>query len=202
MGKLIVPIIIGLLMGISGGGFFAVHQASAAHAAALVQAKKHGLKPAAGDSSHAEGDSAHADGVEAHGDSAEAATPDQVTPDHATPDQAAPAADSAPAAAHGNEKHVGAPTAAHTPTAATTAVVEHVEPAPTSAASVAAHEQRMAKIFSTMSAKDAARVLAQMSDHDVGVILRQLSDRQAAAILTTLPAQRAATLTQLQAARP
>jgi MgtE intracellular N domain len=197
MGKLIVPIIIGLLMGISGGGFFAVHQASAAHATALVQARKHGIKPAAGDSTHAEGDSASVDDAATHGDTSSA-----PVAEHAAPDHAAPAGDTTKTVAHGDEKHAATPTATHSPTPAAAAPGETAAPAPGSAASVAAHEQRMAKIFSTMSAKDAARVLAQMSDHDVGVILKQLSDRQAAAILTTLPAQRAATLTQSPAARP
>jgi MgtE intracellular N domain len=202
MGKLIVPLIIGLLMGISGGGFFAVHQASTAHAAALVQARKHGIKPA-GDSTHAEaGDSSQADGAATHGDSVDTPASDHAAPDHAAPDHAAPATDSATVAPHGDDKQADTPAAAHDATSGSAAHVEARVPVANAAASVAAHEQRMAKIFSTMSAKDAARVLAQMSDHDVGVILKQLSDRQAAAILTTLPAQRAATLTQIQAATP
>jgi hypothetical protein len=182
MVKLILPLIIGLLLGVSGGGFWSVMQASKLHATAIADAKKYGIKPA-GDSTHAAGDSAsvgdstshdtQADtGDASHADGAHAATTHAApTP---TPPGPAPAA-SPPATSAAN----GAVTAAETQ----------------------AHQRRLAKIFSTMGAKDAARVLAQMTDHDVSIILGLLADRQAAAILTNLPAPRAAALSAVQPRR-
>ena len=57
-------------------------------------------------------------------------------------------------------------------------------------------EQRLAKIFSAMAAKDAAKVLDQMTDGDVRAILGMMNDRQAAAILTSMTATRAAAITK------
>ncbi len=57
-------------------------------------------------------------------------------------------------------------------------------------------DQRLAKIFSAMSAKDAARVLDQMTDNDIRTILSHMNDRQAAAILASLSASRAAAITR------
>ena len=197
MGKLIVPLLIGLLMGVSGGGFFSVYKASAAHAVAVADAKKHGLNPA-GDSTHASvGDStAHPAGTDV-----------AVAPAHGAAHDSMPAAHSAekPADAHATPSATEAhptPVVTKPSTSATTAA-----PAPTTAATAPtaaeteAHQRRLAKIFATMGPKDASRVLTQMSDRDVSIILGFLSDRQAAAILTNLPAQRAAALTQLQPRR-
>jgi hypothetical protein len=206
MGKLIVPLIIGLLLGVSGGGFYAVTQAAKAHATAVADAKKHGIKPA-GDSTQAEGDSSHAADSASH-------EPADVTA-HAETDSAhveAPPAGAAPVASgattpvkeagHGADSHA---------TPATTPVVLPSPADPTRAASTTrdvasiaetqAHQRRLAKIFATMGAKDAARVLAQMTDHDVSIILGLLADRQAAAILTNLPAPRAAALSAVQPRR-
>ena len=57
-------------------------------------------------------------------------------------------------------------------------------------------EQRLAKIFSAMSAKDAAKVMEQMPDNDVRTILGLMNDKTAAAILTQFPPQRAAAITK------
>ncbi|MBC7564454.1 MAG: hypothetical protein H7305_16270 [Gemmatimonadaceae bacterium] len=199
MGKLIVPLVIGLLMGISGGGFFTVFRASAAHATAIADARKHGIKPTA-DSTHAEGDSTAATdsaavGVVAH-DSAVAGSHE------AAPAAAAPVAD----AQHAPDMHAAPTTKANvTPVRGTSAPATTVAAAPTAPAATDAeteqHQKRLAKIFSTMSAKDASKVLTQMSDADVGVILNQLGERQAAAILTNLPPQRAALLSQMPTRR-
>ena len=58
-------------------------------------------------------------------------------------------------------------------------------------------ERRLAKIFSAMQPKDAARVLEQMSDGDVRTIIAMLGDRQAAAVLANFPPQRAAVISRL-----
>ena len=211
MGKLIVPLIIGLLMGVSGGGFFSVYQAGKAHASAVADAQKRGLKPAS-DSTHAATDSAGiSDTTAAHGGGDHTATePSTAEPTTAT--AAAPAA----AAAHAPAAHAPAAqaTETHTPVvtkpSATPAIAAPVAPAKqgappnddaATAAATQAHQRRLAKIFATMGPKDAARVLGQMNDHDVGIILGLLSDRQTAAILTNLPAPRAAALSQVQPRR-
>jgi hypothetical protein len=206
MGKLIIPLIIGLLLGVSGGGFYAVINASKLHATAIADAKKHGIKPA-GDSTHAEGDSASTSDSTSHD------TPDAPTAAaHAdTGHAAAVAAKPASDAEHGTETHAASAT---TPSATTTRVpaatpAAHAagtnagasEGASTTIAETQAHQRRLAKIFSTMGAKDAARVLAQMNDHDVSIILGLLADRQAAAILINLPAPRAAALSSVQPRR-
>ena len=58
-------------------------------------------------------------------------------------------------------------------------------------------ERRLAKIFTAMQPKDAARVLEQMSDGDVQAIIAMLGDRQAAAVLANFPPQRAAVISKL-----
>ena len=196
MGKLIVPLIIGLLMGISGGGFFSVYKASAAHATAIADAKKHGLKPV-GDSTHvAEGDStAAAEGEHVAAEPVKAAEHDSTPTAVAAVAKPADAAHGAPVA-HATPVVTKPSTATPTTTVAATAA----SAAPTDA-ETQAHQRRLAKIFATMGAKDASRVLTQMSDHDVSIILGLLTDRQAAAILTNLPAPRAAALSQVQLRR-
>lgn len=194
MGKLIVPILVSFLLGLSGGGFYAVYQVAAQHATAVTVAKQRGIKPdsaavaAAHDSTTAD-TSAHADDHAA----APASAHDSTTPTVAVAAPVKPVADTT----HKPVAPMIAPIKAATHTAASApAVTTPTSDAPT-AAETAAHQRRLAKIFSTMGAKDAARVLGQMNDHDVSVILNLLGDRQAAAILINLPAPRAAVLTQM-----
>jgi hypothetical protein len=72
-------------------------------------------------------------------------------------------------------------------------VVERLVAASTVDAKVPA-EQRLAKYFGAMPAKDAAKILEQMDDRDVQTILSFVGDRQAAAILGSLSPQRAASI--------
>ena len=60
-----------------------------------------------------------------------------------------------------------------------------------------ASQRRIAKIFTSMDAKQAAKVLEHMTDNDVQVILGYVGPRQAAAIMTELPPERVATLSKL-----
>jgi hypothetical protein len=60
---------------------------------------------------------------------------------------------------------------------------------------------RLAKLFTAMPARDAAKVLAQLDDVDVQRIIAHIPDRQAAAILSNFPADRAAAVTRLTLAR-
>lgn len=203
MGKLIIPLFFGVLVGLSGGGFYAVHKVSAAHGTLVATAKKHGAA-ASGDSTHTE---AAADGG-AHGATEHSAEPAATTPvghdsSAVVATAATPATDSTHAATaergaseHAPPDHTAAAklAVAATPAAGTTGAAG-------GEAETEAHQRRLAKIFATMGAKDASRVLAQMTDHDVSIILGLLSNRQAAAILATLPAPRAAALSNVQPRR-
>ena len=57
--------------------------------------------------------------------------------------------------------------------------------------------QRLAKFFSSMQAREAARVLEKMTDPEVEQILTQLSDRTAASVLSNLTPERAAQISQV-----
>ena len=56
--------------------------------------------------------------------------------------------------------------------------------------------KRLAKIFSTMQARDAAKVLSLMDPSEMELVLRQLDNRSAAKILAGLDAELAAELSQ------
>lgn len=71
-----------------------------------------------------------------------------------------------------------------------------VRSAPTDTA-VEASERRIAKVFTAMDAKQAAKVLEHMTDDDVEVILGYVGPRQAASIMSELPPERVATLSKL-----
>lgn len=55
---------------------------------------------------------------------------------------------------------------------------------------------RLAKIFSTMEAKDAAAVLSKLEDDEVRAILAHMSTRKAAEVLGAFPPDRAAALSR------
>jgi hypothetical protein len=61
-----------------------------------------------------------------------------------------------------------------------------------------ASQRRVAKIFTAMDAKAAAKILEQMSDNDVHIILGYVGAKQAAQILTALPPERVAKLSKLE----
>jgi hypothetical protein len=71
-------------------------------------------------------------------------------------------------------------------------------PAPVASDSlVEASERRLAKVFTAMEAKQAAKVLQHMEDADVQIILGYVGPRQAASIMAELPPERVATLSKL-----
>ncbi len=78
----------------------------------------------------------------------------------------------------------------------TAAVAEIVRAARNDAMTTTLPEQRLAKIFAAMSAKDAAKVMEQMSDSDVRAILSLMNDRSAAALLSQFSPARAAAITK------
>lgn len=53
---------------------------------------------------------------------------------------------------------------------------------------------RLPKLFTAMSARDAAKVFEQMGDGDVVIILRGMTDRRAGEILAALPPARSAVI--------
>ena len=60
-----------------------------------------------------------------------------------------------------------------------------------------ASEQRLAKVFTAMEPKQAAKVLQHMQDADVQIILGYVGPRQAASIMAELPPERVATLSKM-----
>jgi len=60
-----------------------------------------------------------------------------------------------------------------------------------------ASERRLAKVFTAMEPKQAAKVLEHMQDADVQIILGYVGPRQAASIMAELPPERVATLSKM-----
>lgn len=78
------------------------------------------------------------------------------------------------------------------------AKVEAKPSAPAAAdTAVIASQRRVAKIFTSMDAKAAAKVLEQMNDNDIHVILGYVGAKQAAQILAVMPPERVAKLSKL-----
>ncbi len=82
------------------------------------------------------------------------------------------------------------------PGTSTAAVANRVRDARNDALNTALPQQRLAKIFAAMSAKDAAKVMDQMSEVDAREILSLMNDRSAAAVLAQFTAARAAAITK------
>jgi flagellar motility protein MotE (MotC chaperone) len=79
------------------------------------------------------------------------------------------------------------------------ATAEQQAPVATQPADSAAQasEQRLAKVFTAMEPKQAAKVLQHMQDADVQIILGYVGPRQAAAIMAELPPERVALLSKM-----
>ena len=60
-----------------------------------------------------------------------------------------------------------------------------------------ASERRLAKVFTAMEPKQAAKVLQHMQDADVQIILGYVGPRQAASIMAELPPERVAALSKM-----
>ena len=83
-----------------------------------------------------------------------------------------------------------------------TAKQESPKPAPAPAAlppdsAAEASERRLAKVFTAMEPKQAAKVLQHMQDSDVQIILGYVGPRQAASIMAELPPERVAALSKM-----
>jgi hypothetical protein len=133
-------------------------------------------KPAA----PAHGDSTAAADSTAHGDSTAAAAAHVDTAVVASGNHVTPPIDTTPRA----------PVAKHAPAATKTAAVPH-------AAADTVTERRLAKVFTSMDAKQAAKVLEHMADSDVNIILGYVGPRQAASIMSALPPERVAKLSKI-----
>ena len=154
--------------------------------AKVVMTKPGSMKPP-GDSTHVGSDSTQTDStrknsaegaVKQAGEPARAAAP-LTAADSAARDSSARLA----AAAHGPE-----------PTVASGGSKPAARPgAPGDTAS----ERRIAKVFTSMDAKQAAKVLEHMADSDVEIILGYVGPRQAASIMAELPPERVATLSKM-----
>ena len=81
---------------------------------------------------------------------------------------------------------------------AKTAAAKAMPAAPVVDTAIVASQRRVAKIFTSMDAKAAAKVLVQMSDNDIHVILGYVGAKQAAQIMTELPPERVAKLSKLE----
>jgi hypothetical protein len=72
-----------------------------------------------------------------------------------------------------------------------------VASAPATDSVAEASERRLAKVFTAMEPKQAAKVLQHMQDSDVQIILGYVGPKQAATIMAELPPERVATLSKL-----
>lgn len=211
MTRLILPFLVAFLAAIAGGSALVLVKAKDAHAKAIADlvAKRAKADSAAGHAAAPGADSAAPhdpagahppDSTAAHDapvghvahDSAAAAPPASAPPAKAPtpvtlpprgkPGAVGPAVDTA---TRGSAKAPPASTADGKP------AVSAAEAAQTLGA-----EKKLAKIFGSMSPRDAAKVLQQMEDADVRVILGHLGSKQAAAVLGNFPAPRAAELSK------
>ncbi len=216
MKKLLIPVLIAVLAGVGGGSGFAYMRASKSYVTDSTQrADSVKAHPPATPDSVVHDSTAHATS-EVH----EPAPTVDATP--ATPADSIRALESARAALRGATKGLPDATAAlHTapanpkpapanpklaapivqsepikPSGSTAVVAGILREARNEAMSTALPEQRLAKIFAAMSAKDAAKVMEHMPDSDVRSILAMMSDRTAAAVLSQFPAVRAAAITK------
>jgi hypothetical protein len=192
MARLILPFLVAFLVAVAGSSAAMLVRARDAHNEALVKMMAAKAKADSAGKPVAPGD--HPD----------------VEPTSPTPTAAADAAHaeapppmpvSVPTTAPAVASHAPAPTQtaiAPVPThAPETAKPDPSKAMPAEPAGPGASERRLAKIFSSMSPKDAAKVLVNMEDGDVKVILGYLGNRQAAAILGSFPPARAAELSRL-----
>ncbi len=218
MKKLLIPVIIAVLAGVGGGSGFAYMRVSKAHLADSLQ-RVDSLKahPPADSASHdgarhdASADTATHDTASTHAESG--GTPIEETLPMTPADSIrAIAASRKPlqaatkgvpdAAAHlpAETVHDTASSAGHAsgtkPKGSTSVVADIVREARNEAMTTTLPEQRLAKIFAAMSAKDAAKVMEQMPDADVRSILALMNDRTAAAVLSQFSATRAAAITK------
>ncbi len=221
MKKLIVPLAIALLSGIGSGTAFTVIQASRKADADAVVARMRAdsisaavedsvsrladaQDPGIANDSSTEDSAAHKD-IVTPAESLRAVAAGKTSTAKATKSNTAETRlAAAPAASVSADKQSTASTKAQSEprgTGAQSRTVDEalaaVKAAQNDARSTVLPEERLAKIFTAMQAKDAARVLGQMEDRDIRKVLSLMNDRQVAAILAALPAERAAAVVRV-----
>lgn len=205
MKQLIIPIAIGLLAGLGGGTGYSYMRTAAKHTADSTQVADSLKAHPPADSASAEHETAAHD-TTTHDSSAHDSTASaSVGHGMDVPGLHEPAAPTTPAdslraveAIRHDAKATPATQNTLVPEAkgAATVPVTTVKDASTSALRSSLPEQRLAKIFGAMAAKDAAKVLDQMTDADIRTILGMMNDRQAASILSSFSAGRAAAISR------
>ncbi len=179
MKKMIVPIAIGLVVGL--GGSVAAGMILGKEPSSLEQGLEEAMAGEGGDSA-----AAH----ETHADSAMVAHPDSAMPMLSDSVSVALAvAESTHVTGHPGALAL----AANASAVAVTAQGTNSEAGLPDGALTSAE---LAKLFASMQARDAARVLEQMDDFEVQVILGALANREAAAILSNLSPERAAVISR------
>ncbi len=193
MKQLIIPIVIAILAGVGGGSGFAYMRASKAFVADSSQrADSVKANPPTKVAEH--------DSTAAHAPHESVATVSVPTPAHEelTPADSIRALVAARATLKSETKGL-ADAKPVAPTKVDASAEPHALVKPLVKIEVlqaSLPEQRLAKIFGAMQAKEASKVLEQMTDGDVRTILSMMSDRQAAAILTSFSPQRAAVISK------
>jgi flagellar motility protein MotE (MotC chaperone) len=195
-----IALVVGLAAG-TGAKVMTTHPAPAvADSTKADSTKTDSLKSEGGDSTHAVQQAGAAQAmtdtaVVASGASEKA--PIEVGAASALPTQQKPTAQKPVVATKSNAAAFAAALEARVDSAKKAA--EKAPPAPVvvDTAAIAA-QKRVAKIFTSMDAKAAAKVLVQMSDNDIHVILGYVGPKQAAQIMTELPPERVAKLSKLE----
>ncbi len=210
--RLILPIVVGLTVGLGSGSGYAYKRAVAKfvldsarladslsiHASDSTSVDDGRTVPASDDTASTTGDSGQLQAV------------DSISPAVPLPDGDRPVAQSnevgkpAPSPSSRTDQGVAAQpvktdsaeAAKTTDGSVTAGAAQVIKTARDAALKTPLPEQRLAKIFAAMPAKEAAKVLDQMTDADVRQILSLMNDRQAAAILSQLPTSRAASVTR------
>lgn len=210
--KLILPIVIGLTVGLGSGSGYAYKRAVARFvldSARLADS----LSVHAPDSTSADDGqalTASDDTASTTGDNGQLQAVDSISPAVPLPDGDRPVAQSSdiakPAPSHSSRTDQGIAAQSVKPDSQEAAqatdgsvaagAAQVIKTARDAALKTPLPEQRLAKIFAAMPAKEAAKVLDQMTDADVRQILSLMNDRQAAAILSQLPTSRAASVTR------
>lgn len=218
MKKLIVPLVIALLSGVGSGTAFTVIQASrkADADAVVARMRADSISAAIEDSlsrladvqgsdivsdSSTEDSIAHKD-IVTPAESLRAVAAGKTSTAKATKSNTAETRPAAASVAADTQSAVAAKALSESrgtgsPSRTVNEALAAVKAAQSDARSTALPEERLAKIFTAMQAKDAARVLGQMEDRDIRKVLSLMNDRQVAAILAALPAERAAAVVRV-----
>lgn len=148
-------------------------------------------------SAHVAADSAKVHKDSTQTDTALVASGQAATPPTDTVRRAAIPIDSTKSAPAAQPSTPAAPIHAPGPSVPESAVAAAIKAANAPDTAQEASQKRIAKVFTSMDAKQAAKVLEHMTDNDVEIILGYVGPRPAAAIMAELPPERVAILSKL-----